>query len=55
MEISSGDDQVPDYALIAYLRNFIGFLMLGDSNDNPGGPQTLVFQNLVGYLNDLTI
>jgi hypothetical protein len=30
MEISSGDDQVPDYGLIAYIRNFIGVLLLGD-------------------------
>ena len=55
MEISTGDDQVPDYGLIAYLRNFVGAFLLGDQNEEPGGPQTLVFQNLVGYMNDMNI
>jgi len=54
MQISTGDDTVPDYALIAYLRNFNGYFYIGDPASIPD-PQTIVIKNLVGYLNDFTV
>jgi hypothetical protein len=52
MDISTGDNRVTDYGLIAYLRNFNGIFLIGDAQSPD---DTLVFENMVGYMNDVTV